>query len=246
MSYSETLARMVENSGMTLKDLADKCKQSGVRIDPSYISKLQTAKQLPASDEINIAIAKACDSEPDILLYEAYMEKAPEMIREFIKKLTKLLKINAKLSLLSQVPKEIEDLIEEQINGASEYELIQLFLTMDTEKLESIGSGLVVKDHSDKDVRLLVNDFLNLNMPDDSMAPIINKGARVQIEGREYVKSGDIVVAVMEDKSYLIRRFISLGDKVVLIAENSSYEPLTIEKTAINLAGRVKSITMEL
>ena len=61
----------------------------GVSINPSYISKLRTGKQPPASDDVNIAIAKACGFEKQIedFLFEAYLEKSPEYIKIYYLKL---------------------------------------------------------------------------------------------------------------------------------------------------------------
>ena len=60
MPYAKLLNQLIEESGMTAKDVAQKCADHGVSITPSYLSMLRNGagKRMP-SDEVSRAIAKA-------------------------------------------------------------------------------------------------------------------------------------------------------------------------------------------
>lgn len=99
--------------------------------------------------------------------------------------------------LLPQVPEDLKPFILEQIEQATDFELIQTFLQSDIIFPEGTGRKFILKDHEDTNVKILMNDFLNVTMPDDSMQPLINKDVKIQIENSAKVKSGDIVVAAL-------------------------------------------------
>ncbi|OMF01196.1 hypothetical protein BK124_00520 [Paenibacillus amylolyticus] len=84
MNYSELLSQYIENSGLTLGDIAAKIQEEkGLKIDRSYISMLKNNKtKNPASDEINIALAEITGGDPKKLVMAAYYEKAPQQIKE--------------------------------------------------------------------------------------------------------------------------------------------------------------------
>ena len=83
MSYSNFLSKTIKESGYSLRDIATLCeKQCNVKITASYLSKLQKeGNKNPASEPVNIAIAKVCKINPDDLLFEADMERAPESVK---------------------------------------------------------------------------------------------------------------------------------------------------------------------
>lgn len=83
LSYKKLLSELVKNSGLTLRDIADRCRERGVSIDPSYISKIQTGKQAPPSDEVSRVLAEVLESDPIELIWLGYVEKAPEEIKGY-------------------------------------------------------------------------------------------------------------------------------------------------------------------
>jgi SOS-response transcriptional repressor LexA len=239
---------MVKNSGYTLKEIVDRCKLYGVDIDPSYISKLQSGKQRhPASDEVNIALAKACKTDPEELQYEAYMEKAPELIKNFIESLLDYLRNFTKSVLLAQVPKDVAYLVEEKFSEVSDLELIREVVNENPfDTMEHKDNTFVMPDYKDQDSTVIINPIFGLTMEDNSMSPIIPEGARIQLGEPSEVNDGDIVVAVLSDKNYLIRRYVPIDEKIVLIAENSFFKPQTLDRDSVIIAAKVKSYIKDL
>ncbi|MGG1639915.1 S24 family peptidase [Paenibacillus sp. NRS-1782] len=82
MNYSELLSQYIEQSGLTIADLAKKMNERGVKIERSYISMLKNNKtKNPASEEINIALAEVTGGDKDKLLMAAFLDKAPEKLK---------------------------------------------------------------------------------------------------------------------------------------------------------------------
>lgn len=246
MGYHKMLSNMIKNSRFTLKEIVERCKQEGVSIDPSYISKLQSTSQPPASDEVNIALAKVCGFDPDELLFEAYMEKAPDMIRDLITELINFVKGFAKYSMSQGLPQEVISLVEQQISSYSDLHWLK---TMSGETLSKMFDSMSNPDTIDileeEGHKVLINPYFGIPMPDNSMSPLIPDGSKLQLGEPDNLNNGDIVVAVVKDK-YLIRRYVPVDSKIILIAENNSFEPLTFSKKNLKILGKVKSYTKEL
>jgi len=233
---------MVKKSGLTLREIADKCRDYHVRIDQSYISKLQKNNQAPASDEVNIAIAKACGAEPDELLYEAYMIKIPESIKNFFDELIKNIKDIIKFTLTVNNP-EFKTIIKQQIDTLSDFKIIKEFLN--TNSIFRKNNRALTRKYGYKKLKERFKQIMpGLPMFDDSMAPMIPKDAFIQTSLSSKINSGDIVLVMLTDETYLIRRYVTIDEKIILIADNKKFEPLTIEKESIEFMSKVQSITI--
>lgn len=247
MSYHKMLSAMIKDSGFTLREIVEKCKQEGVSIDQSYISKLQTDAQKPASDEVNIALAKVCGVDPDDLLFEAYMEKAPNMIRKLITQISDFFKQFLSVMSIQQLPPDMVPIFKQQIESISQRDLIKMILDTDfKEMLEGMSNTMSIKDLNGEENRILFNPYLGIKMPDNSMSPLIPIGAQLQLDNPTTVGNGDIVFALIAEDDYLVRRYVLVDNKIILIAENNAFEPLTFSKDSIKIVGRVKSYTNEL
>jgi len=82
LKYHEILSELIKKSGKNLKNIANECQGRGIRVDASYISKLQTAKKPPASDRLNRILAEVLGGDPEALVVAAYREKIPTEILE--------------------------------------------------------------------------------------------------------------------------------------------------------------------
>ena len=94
MSYSNFLSNTIKNSGYSLRAIASLCeKKYNVKITASYLSKLQQeGNKNPASEKVNIAIAKVCGINPDDLIFEADLEKAPENVKNIVELMVNYIK----------------------------------------------------------------------------------------------------------------------------------------------------------
>lgn len=244
MGYKELLSEMVEKSHMTLREIADMAREKGVSLDPSYISKLQTGKQQPASDEVSKVIAEVCGGDPDLLIWEGYMEKAPEVVRTYINKSVGQLKGGIKAALKMQLPKdELINTYLMQIDALSELEIVKEIIN--TEDFFETEDELVLvnKDDGGKSAMVL-SEFIE--MPDDSMVPLIPKGARISVKRQRDYNNGEVVVVKLSENKAVIRKIIFYEDKVILIPENTKYDTNILNKDEIEIGGKITSVIMML
>ncbi|MGD8191848.1 S24 family peptidase [Brevibacillus ginsengisoli] len=249
MGYYETLIEMVDKSGLTLQEIADKCQaEYGVKINRSYISKLQTKRQAPASDEVNVAIAKVCGGEVERFRYEGYIEKAPEYIKELIQEMKFTIK-GMTLSMLGSILTDEQlSLVEKDLNTKSEIELVRNTKNY-LNKLPNIKADYyqVAKEEQDGKYVYKITGLLGARMNDDSMEPRIKKGTLLHIDKPEDIKSGDtVVVKKFSEEKFLVRKYVVLSNTTALISENPIYEPIEFDNNEYEILGKVKSITVEI
>ncbi len=240
MSYSETLAKMIKESGLTMKEIADQ-----ISIDPSYLSKLQSGKQSPASDEINEAIAKACKADPDVLIFEAYLDKAPEVVIRFINRINDSIKdvIIYSLSLFRET--EFLDEYRNHLDNLSHLEFINMLSSNNSLSLRVDDRLSIELDK--EDLRLANNPIFGIPAKDESMEPLIKKHSLVNIDQvYSEVEEGDIAVLNTPDSKNIIRRVFFIDDQVILIPENKEYIKEVLSKSEVEFIGRVYSIVTKI
>ena len=252
MSYSEMLSKMIEESGLTLKVIAEKCNEFGVKIDQSYISKLKTGKLPPASDEVNEAIAKVCDSTMiEELLYEAYLEKAPDHIRAFIKNLVKTTKEIIVTSFRNKVSEKEYAMLEVYYNRLSDIKFSKHLSqhTYNSGVNIELPNEVGLSEEHEND-SFTPNEYI-LEMEDDSMEPTIPKGSIVRCDKSAHIKPGDIVVAVYRfDKSEgFIKRYYpmdyepGIDQEIIFTSDNPNYNPIIENIIDVEIVSKVISIT---
>jgi len=79
MAYTALLNKLIENSGLTVKEIAERCTESGTKITAAYISTLRNSTDNRApSSEVSKALAKVCGAKNEnVLVIEAYLDTAP-------------------------------------------------------------------------------------------------------------------------------------------------------------------------
>lgn len=230
MNYYEKLNKMIEESDLTLKEIAEKCKLHGISINPSYISKLRTEKQPPASDEVNIAIARACGFEEQIedFLFEAYLEKSPKYIKGLLLDIVNMLLQSAKTSLKALLPPNQFPLAEIQLNQMTKYQILR----------HTLDSTLALNSNN-------VIPAKTIQMPDDSMEPLIPEKSVLYLEEVDTIQDGDIIVAIIND-SYIVRKHIIIENKSVLISLKQGISPLMTDSQELTIIGKTTKIMMTL
>lgn len=85
MTYRKLLNKLISESGLTIKEIVAKCKDLGESITPNYLSVLKNQDGKIASDNLSLAIAKACNSKYDqILIVQGYLDRAPQIILDYL------------------------------------------------------------------------------------------------------------------------------------------------------------------
>ncbi|WP_411503393.1 S24 family peptidase [Brevibacillus centrosporus] len=228
MGYKELLSNMISNSNLKLKEIADKCEEIGVKINPSYISRLQTGNQAPASDEVNTAIATVCGGDVELLRFEASVEKSPDIVKTFVNEVTSYFRETTKQLFSAKLPEAVLPIVLEQIDSMSKLDIVNNFLKMDK------ADGLENKAEINMGPRI----------EDDSMEPLIPKGAIINLEKETDIKNGDYIVVEIEEVGVMIRRIVIIDENIVLLPENSAFECLETLKKRVKILGKVIGYTL--
>lgn len=108
MNYTTLLNQIVKESKMSNIEIVKKCKEIGENITPNYLSILRNTEGRIPSENVSLAIAKVCGAEyDDILVIQAYIDKAPKGILAFTNKVYES-SINFAWELVLSKEKELE------------------------------------------------------------------------------------------------------------------------------------------
>lgn len=255
MAYTLMLNSLIENSGLTVKEIAAQCKKMGVDVTPAYISTLRndTNNRAP-SDKVSHAIAKVCGAEyDDILVVEAYLDNAPVVVADFFKQLKKLV---APLTMgvmenrmTSQQQKEFETIIEQMPMAQFVIELSQDSAKNKLTKEYGAGHFKGISDNGELKIKAEYTPVYGLPVADDGMKPLICKDNLIQFEYKELqdYAIGDIVCyAKKENAKKIFARKIVTSDskkKVTMLPINSEYSPETLNTADITILGKVVRVT---
>ncbi len=249
MAYSDFLADIIKNSKKSLRQISLECKNKyDVKVTASYLSKLQTGGQTPASDNVNIAVAKVCGVNPDDLLFEANLERAPEDVKKLVNTMINFIKgmyLSFKGINKTNIP-EIDNEIDKYLN-MNNRQFINAMLENDIDFGNPLEIDIPLQEETENQVNDLFMKFsIGFKMLDSSMFPVIREGAKIELDTTAEIKDGDIVAVVLDDDKYLIRTYVKSGKNIILIPENKSFKTLTFKESDIDIRGKVKSVTIDL
>lgn len=254
MSYSNFLSNTIKHSGYSLRDIASLCeKKYNVKITASYLSKLQKeGNQNPASEKVNIAIAKVCKINPDDLLFEADLERAPESVKQIVETMVTFIKsmfigIEPNLTVKNEEERQIiQDKLDEYLNMGTR-QFIQMILQDDTLDFgDPFNQNITVSDEEQNIIQDIFMKFsIGVTMLDNSMFPTIKQGAKLELVKLDEYNTGDIVSVEIDDQNF-VRTYVDAGKNITLLPINTEFEPITLAKSKANISGKVKSYTIEL
>ena len=82
-------------------------------------------------------------------------------------------------------------------------------------------------------------DAFALTVTGDSMIGAgIDKGDTVIVNRQQSASNGDIVVAIIDEEATM-KKFMPMGDSILLISENDKYEPIQMKKEDVLINGKV-------
>ncbi|MBQ6795933.1 MAG: hypothetical protein IJO83_07300 [Clostridia bacterium] len=119
------------------------------------------------------------------------------------------------------------------------------------ERLDPVSGMMRLKDvtesiYIDKS-ELHGKDYIGLKVKDDSMAKArIFEGDTVVVRRQQFADSGNVVAVLMEDGSYIIRRYSRKGNIVTLTCEGDGikYPPIKVDtkEETLRIIGRVTEL----
>ncbi len=252
MSYAKMLESIINASELSLRQIAKRCSDIDVRITPSYISQLKNGKLSPPSEDISLALAKVCGSKSQSqLVFQGYMEKAPNLVREYMLASSALNKImlESLCKTSGEVTSEFRKYIED-LDVLSALEMSSRFVGTASQvkgynllKEISLSTGNVVKSDEQSN---MVNFFLS----DSSMSPTIPVHSYVYIlpTRKELLKDRDIIgFYPPNSKVVTLRRIFTAQGKLMLIPEDKSHQLYLFNTISeINYVGKVVSYKVDL
>ena len=231
MSYSEMLSQIIEESELSLRQISKRCADLDLNITPSYISQLKNGKLPPPSEEVSLVLAKACGSKNQAqLVFQGYMEKAPELVKEYMLASSALNKIM------------LETLCQTDNNGPMSQEFKKHIESMDVLSTLDLTSRFVNANDASTAKELIRNitlasgeavkadangQMINLFLGDDSMVPQIPSHAYLYIlpTKTELLKNRDIVAIYPEGRRIpTLRRIFFVGDQILLVPDNKNHQ----------------------
>lgn len=257
MSYTKLLNQIIEKSGLTLKEIADRCTNDGVKITSSYISTLRndTNNRAP-SDDVSRAIAKACGCKHiDVLVIENYIDNAPESI----KRIFDMLRDVSLFCSLSTVQNSFTaDELKNANSVIEKMPLSELLLNISeiqiTDMSKLFGAMNITTQFQDDtyNINTQLKQAVGLEINDDSMSPILSKGNKAVFEIKELkdFSDGDIIAFTEKDKDILIFRKIAFLNSehtnFVMFPVNADYETKIYAADDVTIIGRVCQIISDI
>ena len=232
MTYAEMLDGIIEQSELSLRQISKRCAELDLTITPSYISQLKNGKLPPPSAEVSMVIAKACNSkEESRLIFQGYIEKAPDVIKEYMVASSELNKVmlealyrqEGNQAMAEEARKYLKEMdILSTLQLSSQYVKDgKIEFNPELAKELTLASGGMAKDEN------MITMFLG----DAAMEPTIPIHSFLYIMPTkpELLKSRDIILFnVYGKKQPLIRRLYQERDQILLIPDDRSSEIFTI------------------
>ena len=253
MSYAEMLDAIISESELSLRQISKLCTQFDVTITPSYISQLKNGKLPPPSPEVSLALAKVCTSKNQSqLVFQGYMEKAPEVIKEYMLASSQLNRIMLESLCKSEnntMSKESLDYLK-NLDILSTLEMSSRYISTDNSLNASdlireitLSSGGVSKIQAQ-------GDMINFFLGDTSMSPTIPVHSYIYIlpTKLELLKERDIIAFYPNNrKQATLRKIFYSNDKILLIPEDKTFQIYIIDNfDDIDYLGKVVSYKVDM
>ena len=253
MTYAEMLDAIIEESELSLRQISKLCAQFDISITPSYISQLKNGKLPPPSPEVSLALAKVCNSKKQSqLVFQGYMEKAPDVIKEYMLASSQLNRI----MLESLCKAENNTMSKESMEYLKNLDILST-LEMTSKYLDpenplspndlvreiTLSSGGVSKVQAQ-------GDMINFFLGDTSMNPTIPVHSYIYIlpTKLELLKERDIIAFYPNNrKQATLRRLFFSNNKILLIPEDKTFQIYMLENfEEIDYLGKVVSYKVDL
>lgn len=243
------LDEMIRKSGLSLRQITKRCSEMNYDVTPSYISQLKNGKLPPPSEEISKTIATVCgDANPMKLVFQGYLEKAPEIIKNYI-----LMSSSVNKTLIHSLSEDAQINISQELGAYIDELDVVSSLDMSTKYIQSMNecnlsnffkeintlSGAVYQNESEQ------SDSSYFFLRDASMEPLISLNAHIKIvkTKKELLKNRDVVAfSSKNSRTPLVRRYYEKNGSILLIPENKDHEVfLYDDSNEFNYVGKVIS-----
>lgn len=250
MPYTQLLNRLIDESGLTAKEIAERCKQQGQEITASYVSILRKeANERIPSDEVSHILEEVLGAPKDTLVLEAYLDNAPEAMKEFLDKMKVQAFELAIRALDSAIP--IGEAEREEIAAQLEQmPLAQVLLRLSQQEQPVFDQNFITRSEQTDDGQINVSMGMNMDFPitDSSMQPVLPEGSKAKLKLQVEYRSGDIVAIMSKgNKNMLFRKlYETKDDKRMLVPLNHAFDVIEYDPSSMLIFGRVEAVVTAL
>lgn len=246
MPYASRLNDMIKKSGMTAKEIADKCTENGQAVTASYISILRNDKnQRIPSPEVSAALAAAMGQDENLLVVEGAFDSAHPIIQKAINNISINMALQMQIMTGGKVTPELYHTAKQLAAAMPVAEsIIELAKEPDMNQLNSnTDKNYSFEEHGNQLNFNLVNDN-SLEVKDDAMFPMICEGDSVKLRQVSKYYSGDIIAFyIKEEQDMQLRQYQELEDGTkLLIPFCAEYERIVYEDDKILPLGKVTAV----
>lgn len=249
MPYKVLLNQKIEQSKLSIKEIAKRCNEYGVKITAAYISTLKNNEDKIPSDQVSKALAHALNIDERLLIIEAYIDKAPKEFVSFINTIRAIIVQSVSMMFEKAFDKDTLKVVIDNLNTLP---IAEFVLQMKDYPLDGFTKS---KDYIKSEGTLDKDNFhflaelkepLSFNVDDNAMFPLMSKGSKATIEAMNLsdYKNGDILY-IMKDKKGIFRKcyFVDVSRAIInLIPLNQDYEMQTVNMNEITILGKVKRL----
>lgn len=227
MKYSQLLDLAIKESGLSLRQIEKRCKDSGLNITPSYISQLKNGKLPPPRPDVTATLVNVLHPRNETqLIFQGYFDKAPSVIKEYMAASSQLNKVM--LERLCQVKGD------DEFTRAAKSFLSELDVLSDVD----VPINEIIKESPDSFVFPMNSEDMEPSLPRNSILSIVPTNPSL-------LKSKDILVFKKGINPH-VRRVYFTGDEILLIPDNKHGELFKIHSfEQIEYIGRVVGYRME-
>lgn len=251
MNYAAMLDEMIIKSELSLRQIAKRCADLDLSITPSYISQLRNGKLPPPTPEVSLALANVCNSkEASKLVFQGYLEKAPEVIKEYMLMSSQLNKMMLESLYKEHNNNRMAQEAKEYLNNLDILSTLEMSskyikdgeieLKEDLVKEITLGSGGAAQD----------GEIINMFLGDSSMSPTIPIHSYISImpTNPELIKNRDIIAFYPYGKRQaILRRVFFEKEKILLLPDDRSSDIYITETLQeLNYLGKVISFRVDL
>lgn len=254
MPYSQLLKNLIEKKKYSNKYVSKMCEKYGEPIAESYISKLLKGEEnIVPTEKKNEVLAKVLDVDVRLLNLEAFLDKCPEEIINFLNMARSSVFYVATNLYNNSITEEEFDKISKMLEKLSLAEfLIKINDQKDKSKFSKNNNQLIsIKEGENPETIILkLPDLITLPVKDDAMAPLIPGGSSVSLELKTNYESGEILCLQLKNSNeFMVRTCLFIkgnslkGGKVILQPLNlQQYKPIEVDMKDIVIIGKIKTI----
>lgn len=240
MKYSKLLSEYIERSNMTLEAISKGCRELGVEIHPTYVSKLRTGSRQAPSEEISRALATVTGGDPEELIRAGYYDTAPDHVQALMDRAD--LPAQPFLDAAQSIP-IAGNLFP--IGRLRSIPIVTKLHSGDPYYTQEHILGFFPIDASVIDVNS--GDFVWMKVQGDSMLGAgIYDGSLVLIRLQSTIEDGDIAAVCVGGDDAQLRRVSFLADAAILQPENPRMKPATYERSKVQIIGKAMKVVNDL